>query len=69
MRGRLVTSGLARLWLRPVCGARSVSGGGAGPDQVLEAEDHRAWTPETPVRLRLTETGKPGERLITAVQM
>ena len=38
--------------------AGPVAGGGAGPDQILEAGDHRAWTAESPVRLRLTETGE-----------
>ena len=59
MRGGLLIGGLARLGPRSLSGARSVSGaGGAGPDQILEAEDHRAWTAESPVRLRLTETGE-----------
>ena len=29
----------------------------SGPDQVLEATEHRAWTPEAAVRLRLAQTG------------
>ena len=30
---------------------------GAGADRVLPAEDHRAWSADGAVRLRLTETG------------
>ena len=58
MRGGTLISGLSRLGPRSVGGARPVSGGGAGPDQILEAGDHRAWTAESPVRLRLTQTGE-----------
>ena len=29
----------------------------SGPDQVLEATQHRAWTPEAAVSLRLSQTG------------
>ena len=58
MRGALLFGGLSRLGPRSVAGVRPVSGGGAGPDQILEAGDHRAWTAVSPVRLRLTETGE-----------
>ena len=66
MRGALLFGGLSRLGSRSVGGVRSVSGGGAGPDQILEAGDHRAWTAESPVRLRLTETGEieDGDQII-----
>ena len=58
MRGGLLRGGLSRLGPRSLGGVRSVTGGGAGPDQILEAGDHRAWSAESPVRLRLTETGE-----------
>ena len=31
---------------------------GSGPDQILPAVDHRAWSPDTPVTIRMTETGE-----------
>ena len=31
----------------------------AGPDRILPAEDHRAWDPAAPVKLRLADSG-PG---------
>ena len=58
MRGGLLIGSLSRRGPRSLGGVRSVTGGGAGPDQILEAGDHRAWSAESPVRLRLTETGE-----------
>ena len=40
-----------------VKGVRSVNTG-AGPDQVLAANDHRAWEPQTPVKLKITQDGE-----------
>ena len=36
----------------------SVRSLGSGPDQILPAVDHRAWSPDTPVTIRMTETGE-----------
>ena len=40
-----------------VKGVRNVNTG-AGPDQVLPANDHRAWEPQTPVKLKITQDGE-----------
>ena len=49
------------LSVRPIFsvpGHRNVSGGpGQGPDIVLAASDHRSWTPDGPVKLRITDSG------------
>ena len=37
--------------------ARNVTTANVGPDQVLPATDHRSWTAQGPVRLRISETG------------
>ena len=49
------------LSVRPILsvpGHRNVSGvPGLGPDNVLAASDHRSWTPDGPVKLRITDSG------------
>ena len=45
------------LRVRPILFSVHRHNHGLGPDVVLAAAEHRSWTPDGPVKLRLSDTG------------